>query len=389
MRTFSIGAASLAILGLLFVASQAQAQEKQSPMRFLSAVKPVELQTDGKSVRYYMVTPMRPVKLQVNQPMTLLVAARPLAASGKTAFRVALGGEVKATKTLQVEAAQVATLTNGIKVGGQQVTALEVTQVPATVSVQSKGPIVVRFGSRKSSTSTPPLTNEPPDTAGTSTTDPPGGSTAADAPGDDAPEPPDTNLEGGVPVMPLIRRRVERLSLGIKSMAVVPTGPVDPIYGEGLTNVYFGAEIRYSMPFAQRRFGVALEGGRYELLDREVVTATDPFGSSISEDVTVHSSIVPLMADFVFKQPFGGRKRAVFAAVGGGVAFLDQEEEVAFRPTTRSSQTQFGARGRLGFEQKIAGNFLVLETSYLHLLNASGEPFLGGAFAGLQYRFVF
>jgi hypothetical protein len=198
-------------------------------------------------------------------------------------------------------------------------------------------------------------------------------------------------MAGAMP-LPLIRRRVERLGLGPRIAYVVPAGPVDG-GTDGTSNLFAGAELRFTPSLFDRQLSFTGEGGVYVLRDVEPLSATSPFGMASAGEVTVSTRIVPLLGGAVWRVKLGSDRRAAFAGANGGVVLTTRTEEVDFRAPTRTSDTRAGAQARVGYEQKVGPGRTVLEASYLHVTAGEesdlNDTYLGGAFVGMQYRLIF
>lgn len=395
-KSVLLAAALVAGTSMIPQFSSAQGTDK-SPLRFLSRTDPIDVTAGGKTVRYFRVTPGKPLKMEVSEPMELVLNVLPLLAPdaipdvGDTVkLRVSVANHKSLSASVPIDPKRLTKLADGSTASAPKRLRLPI-KAAGRITIQARsGRAAVTFSVRPAAKSV--ATGATGGTLGSVDGDQTDSGDTGDA-GETVAEPvPDEGTApdptAGLPIVPMIRKRVERLSLGVKTGAIIPTGPVDAIYGAGIENVYFGAEIRYSLPFAQRRFGLSVEAGRYVLVDEEDLVGTDPFGGSVNDQVRVTHEVVPLIGDFVFKQPLGS-KQAVFVGVGGGMALTAQTESVEFRPDVTTRSSQVAARARGGYEMKVGPGRLVLEGAYLHLLNETGTPFLGGAFGGLQYRFVF
>lgn len=375
----------------------AAAQAPTPPLRIVGKAQAVTFQENGQTRTYYKLVPGKPLELATAGEMTLLLPARAIGGGARAPSISVLvtspGATPKAQKeTLSVVGGQVA-LSDGAKAFAPRVVRVPIPFATATVrlSVDFAPGAIVGFARVPLEGATAAAATPTPAPAATP-------SVAAASPLGD-PAAPDPSLGAGpggdptmgMPIMPLplIRRRVERLGIGPRVAYMIPAGAVDP----GSSNVYAGAELRVTVPAFERSLAFTAEGGTYTLTDTEPLNATSPFGVATENEVTVSTRVVPLLGGAIWRVKLGSNDRqAVFAGANGGIVLATRTEEIEFRGATSESETRYGAQARLGVEKKIGPGRTVLEASYLHVTPSEDEQndtYLGGAFLGLQYRFVF
>lgn len=382
------------------------------PLRITSKAEPVTFMEGGAQRTYYRILPGKPIELGTIGEMTLLVPVRALGDGMPGAMMNSVTVEVIAQGVAPVKVTEVLSnagptvqLSNGFLGMAPKVIRVPINVPAATVriSVDLAPGAAVGFARQPAATiaqATPtpaatPLAAVTPKPSTTPRATPLPTAVAAATPipppvvgTDPALDP----MSLAVVPLPLIRRRPERLGLGPRVAYVVPTGAVDT-GGDATSNLFAGAELRFTPLMLDRRVGVTLESGAYKLQDTEPLNATTPFGVATSGDVKVTMQVVPVLGGLVYRQRLGsGDKQAVFAGANGGVVLATRTEETEFRDARRSSETRVGAQGRMGYERRIGPGRTVLEASYLHVTESEDElndTYIGGAFLGLQYRFVF
>jgi len=405
--------ASALLLWVTPALSQAQAPPPPPPLKIVSVSERVMFTENGVAQSFFKVVPERPLKLATSGAMTLVVFVRPLAGSRQldVSITVDAGGAPKLMTSSISASLPVITLSDGSAAYAAKVISVPIDGAMASVSVEiPSGAAVVGFARMPhpgasapvAAAPTPAPASTPAPVAPTPTPAAPllpGGSTATALklpgapvlPGASAPANPALPVAMALPGGTLIRRRVERLSLGAKVAAVVPAGAVDPLYGDGTTNVYLGAELRATLPVMERKISLCAEAGTYQLKDIASVQNTSPFGSSLDADVTVTTKVIPIVGSVVYKVKLS-EHRALYAGAGGGPVLTSRTEEIAFRNPTTTSETRMAGIGRAGAEQKVGPGRVVLEGSYIHVLSGKDPrdtTYLGGALVGLQYRFIF
>lgn len=379
------------------------------PLRIVSKAEPITFAEGGATRTYYRIAPGKPIELGTVGEMTLMIPVR--------AIGDRLGGAIMTSVTVEISAPGVATsvvkeilsgggpavtLSNGMDALAPKVLRIPITQPAANVkiSVDTAPGAVVGFARA-------PL-------AGITGVSPAATPTAVSTPVRPAPTPRATDVAAATPMptpvptasvsdpaldpmnlavmpLPLIRRRVERLGIGPRVAYVIPTGAVDA-GSDGTSNLFAGAELRFTPAMLDRRLSLTLEGGTYKLQDVEPLNSTSPFGIATEGEVKITTQVVPMLSGLVFRQKLGSEKQAVFAGANGGIVLATRTEEVDFRPARSSSETRFGGQGRIGYERRMGPGRTVVEASYLHVTPGDddlNDTYLGGAFMGLQYRFVF
>lgn len=387
---------------LLLLAAPALAQGPAAtpqPFKIVSGEERVTANDKGVSQSYYKVVPGRPLKIIASGPMLVLMPARPIVGSGAIFQPIDLavtvdplnGTSPKVFRETLTDEPGLVTLSDNSMAAGAKVLKIPIEVATAHVMVSVGAGSGAVIGLARTPLPYTPVTVTPQATptpaviaAATPIAQPtpllmPGGNPRA--PG------------GGivVPGGPLIRRKAERLSLGTRVDAVVPAGSVDPLYGDGATNVYVGAELRFTFPQMDRKLSLSAETGSYQLKDVAPIAVTGPFASTIDTDVTITTRVTPVLGSLLYKIKLG-EKRALFASGGGGVVLTSRTEEVSFRDPTTTADTRPAAVGRAGFEQKIGPGRVVVEGAYLHVVPGTGQnkdTYLGGGLFGLQYRFIF
>ncbi len=403
----------------LMTAAPALAQAP--PLKIVGGSKKVTFNENRQVQTYFRIEPGKSLKLATNGSMLLLVPARPLigvAGQAKAEILVSVGAPGKAPQTYRetlTDQPPMVTLSDGTLASGPKVLRIPIESASAMVEISTSsepGAIVGFARAPLPKVATPKATPVPipmpgmpmpgatPKVAMPMPMPMPGGggtSTAATS----MPMPGGAGVPAPVlvPTGPLIRRKVERLSLGPKVAAVVPAGSVSPPGGGDLSNLYLGAEMRFTFPVLERRFSIGAEAGQYTLRDVENAYATTPFGATLETEVEVSTRVTPILAGAQWKMKMGGDRRAVFFGAAGGPVLTSRTETVTFRDPVQSEEMRFGAQGRLGFEQKLGPGRAVIEASWIHVTESAKkdetsatqtiDPYLGGALLGLQYRFVF
>lgn len=379
------------------------------PLRIVGSANPVTFQEGGATQTYYRLAPGKPIELATSGPMVLLVPARAIGeiagavtrtltvvvlvpGAAPVTYREVLPDARATGKTVDLSDNSFALPMKMIRVpitAPAATVRINVDVVPGAVVGFARSPLAgISAAPTPRPAATPVAAVSPAKTplpAVASATPAPTPAATLDTP----PEDPAASM----PMMPLplIRRRVERLGLGPRVAYVFPTGAVDT-GGDAGSNVFAGAELRFTPSIFERALSFTAEGGVYTLRDVEPLNATTPFGISTEGNVTVSTRVVPLLGGTLWRVKISGDKRAVFAGANGGVVLATRTEEVDFRDSRSTSETRFGAQARVGFDQKLGPGRTVIEASYLHVTAGEDEvndTYLGGALLGLQYRFVF
>lgn len=404
--------------GLLLVALPAslfaQARGKPlPPLRITSKAQPLTFVEGGATRTYYRIAPGKPIELGTSGEMTLMIPVR--------AIRDRLGGALMTSVSVELSAPGVApsvmkeilsrggppvALSNGMDALAPKVLRIPIPYPSATVkiSVDTQPGAVVGFArgplagiSAVSPTATPAAASTPvraaptPKPTAVAAATPAPAATPTPAATGGISDPALDPMSLAVMPLPLIRRKVERLGIGPRIAYMVPTGAVDS-GGDATNNLFAGAELRFTPKLLDRRFSVTLESGTYKLQDVEPLNSTSPFGIATAGEVVVTTQVVPVLSGLVFRQKIGSDRQALFVGANGGVVLATRTEEVDFRAPRHSSETRLGGQGRIGYERKMGPGRTVVEASYLHVTPGEDElndTYLGGAFMGLQYRFVF
>ena len=348
----------------LAVAGTSHAAENP-PLTFQSSPDKVPLTEGGANRVWYRVSPGKPLRLMAAEPMMLVLTARPIAGSeGDPTLSVDVGGTRALAESLPWSGATVAG--PGLVAGPSRMLRVTVSAPRRAVSVSvDRGSALLVFGMQPVTIAQPAATPSPGDAT--------------------APPPPPMPM----PPIPLIPKQVERLSLIPKIGAMMPLGAVDGPAPGGMDNLYLGAELRYSLPMLERRLSVGADVGTYRVQDSEAIVGTTPLRASVDEEVEVGWRVTPVLASAVYR--LAGSKRAgVYAGAGAGVAALSRRETVEFRAPDTTTSTAPAVQARVGVERRAGPGRVVIEASYLHVVNdPDTEPYLGGPLGGIHYRFAF
>lgn len=335
-------------------------------LRFLGPAEKVTLTEAGRSSTLYRVTPGRSVRIGTSGAMSLLVTARPFVDAAATPVTLgivvtdAAGVATTRTESLPPDAATRVAIPGGAVAAGPRVIRVPIAAASATVELR----VDAGSGALVSFARTGYL---PPVTASAARPEP-----ALD----------DSVLEA----IPMIRKAVERLSIGPRAGVVIPARG-DLAFG-GLANVYAGAEVRFTPPQLERRLSLCLEAALYEVRDRDAIVGAEPIGSSAAGDVRTATRVVPVMAGLRYRLPIAD-SLGLHAAAGGGAAFLRHTERVGFRDDRATSNATGAAYVRVGADRKIGrGRALSLDVSWIHPLDAS-RGYGGGLVTGVHYRLLY
>ena len=411
-----------ALLLAVPLTSTAQAPPAATPpLRIVGSANPVTFREGGAMQTYYRLAPGKPIELATSGPMVLVVPARAIGeitgsvqrtitivvivpGTAPVTYREVLPGSTAPGATVDLSDQSLALPSKLMRVpiaAASSTVRITVDAAPGAIvgfaraplagisAAPTPKPVVTPAVAVATPVATPGAGKTPVPTATpiavAAATPPPSGLDAAMGGGEDP-------LAGmAMMPLPLIRRKVERLGLGPRVAYVFPTGAVDGGSEEN-SNIYAGAELRFTPSFFERALSFTAEGGVYTLRDVEPLNATSPFGIATEGEVRVSTRVVPLLGGTTWRMKISGDKRAVFVGANGGVVLATRTEEVEFRGPTTTSETRFGGQGRVGFEQKLGPGRTVVEASYLHVTPGEDElndTYLGGALLGLQYRFVF
>lgn len=347
------GLAFVASLVALTLAAVDGGAAENPPLTFVSSPDKVPMSDGGTSRTWYRISEGKPLRLLAAEPMMLVLTARPMAGGGDPTLSIAVTGASAITETLS-------------SAGGMRQLRAPVIAAKSAITISvDRGFALVVFGMQPLASAQAVPTPVP-------------GNTAA------PPAPPPM-----MPMIPLIPKQVERLSLVPKIGAMVPLGAVDGPQAGGIDNLYLGAELRYSLPMMERRLAIGAELGTFRVRDTETIAGTTPFRASVNDEVEVGWRVTPILATAVYR--LAGSKRAgLYAGAGAGVAAISRRETVALRAPDTTTTTAPAAQARLGVERRAGPGRVVIEASFLHVMNdAETEPYLGGPLGGIHYRFAF
>ena len=366
---------ALLALASIFVATAAHAAPPAAapvaPLRFIGTAEKVTLSENGAAPQtMYRLTHTAPVKLATTGQMSLLLTARPLLAAGAKAEPItvtvvltdASGASATMRETFAPDATTRIAAGAGLTASAPRTVRIPIASAIATVELRAdRAPGALLSFSRTGFS----------------------GASVAMSPGRTDPKLDESVLEA----IPMIRKSVERFSVGPRAGFVVPPGG-DLAFG-GLANVYLGAEMRFTPPQLERRLAVCLEGALYEIRDRETIVGTEPIGSSDAGDVLVATRVAPVMAGLRYRFSFA-ESLGLFAAGGGGAAFTQRIETVRFRDDRSRGGVTGAAFVRVGADRKVGrGRSLAFDVTYLHLLDGKNTGYLGGLVTGVHYRLLY
>ena len=386
------------LLAVALCASVAMAAD--SPITMLTPSDKVTLTEGLSKSTWFRVTTERPMRIVAAKPMTLVLNVRPVISNGNPVLTARiLDGKTFTEILSSPTGASVATGPNGLVAGPMRPLRIDVVEPNSEILVSiDRGAALLVFGIQPRAVATP--TPKPAKTAVAVATPAPSGTplsvAAAPTPEPSSLDSPDANGDEGdgmpapLPMpMLLIPKQVERLSLIPKVGAVMPLGAVDPPAAGGIDNLYLGAELRYSLPMLERRLSLGLDAGTYRVRDTEALVGTTPFHASVDDEVEVGWRVTPVVLGAAYRLT-SSKRFGLYAGAGGGVAAISRQEKVEFRAPDTKTQSAPVAQARLGAEQRAGPGRIVLEVSYLHVVNdLEADPYLGGPLAGIHYRFAF
>lgn len=365
MRTLAVVLAALALLPVRL------ALAAEPPLRFVGAADKATVTEKGVSQSVYKVTPDKPIRLATSGAMTLVVTARAIvieadAAAPSPVLTLAVSGSAGGVN--------LATVRETIAVDGT-------TRLPVSAWLAASAPKTVRV----------------PIAAKTAFVD-----IRAEAPGilltfarTAYGAPVATTLAGTEPrlddsvlaAIPMIRKSVERFSVGAKAGLLVPAG-AEQGFG-GFQNLYAGAELRFTPPQLERRLSIAVEGGVYQVRDRETIGGVEPIGPSGGGDIVIATRVSPLLAGVGYRFELGGTY-AVRTAAGLGASFNARTEQVRFRPDRSRTEARPAAFVRAGLDRRIGrGRAVAIEAGWLHDFAGRDDGYVGGFVSTLHYRMLY
>lgn len=359
MRAFALVLAAL-LPGLAL----AQTPATPPPLRFVGTVEKVVVTQDGTAQSLYKASPGKPLRMSTSGAMTLVLTARPLidksvSKPSPVSITILVAGTgsapVIAKDSLAVDGMR-GEVTAALAAGPSKTIRLPIPTNAAMVEISAEGAGVAIAFSRTAYVA-PVASLEP-------------------------------SLDDSVlAAIPMIRKSVEKFSVGAKAGVVVPGG-ADLGWGGGSQNLYAGGELRFTPPQLERRLSICLESGIYELHESRTIVATQPIGSNDAGDLSRSTRIVPLLLGASWRVPIG-EETALHAGAGAGMGFTRRIESVRFR----SDRTTTGSVGagylRFAADRKIGrGRVLALEGTWLHA--AGDDPtYLGGFVTTLHYRVTY
>lgn len=370
-RLFLLALSLLASLPALAADIVAAAPAAPAPLRFIGAVEKATVTQNGVSQVVYKVTPQKPIRIATSGAMTLVVTARAIVVEkNATAPSPTLTFAVTGTSGGVV----LATLRESITVDGS-------TRLPVSAGLAASAQKTVRVPIAQSSTFVEITSDEPGALVTFSRT-------AYAAPVATTATGTEPRLDDSVlAAIPLIRKSVERFSVGAKAGMLVPGG-ADQGFGS-LQNMYVGAELRFTPPQLERRLSVSLEGGVYQVRDRETILGAEPIGSSDGGDVVIATRVSPLLVGVGYRFELGDTY-ALRASTGFGASVNARTEEVRFRADKTHTETRPAAFVRAGLGRRIGrGRAVALETGWLHDFAGRDDGYVGGFVTTVHYRMLY
>lgn len=358
-------------LALVATALARPALAANPPMRFVGPVEKATVTQNGVSQAVYKVTPGKPVRIATSGSMTLVVTARAIvietdAAAPSPMLTLAVSGTAGGAALSTVRESITVDATTRLPVSAWiAASAAKSVRVPigvpaAFVDITADAPGVLLTFSRAGYAA--PV--------------------ASDAPGTEP------RLDDSVlAAIPMIRKSVERFSVGAKAGMFVPAG-ADQGFG-GFHNLYAGAELRFTPPQLERRLSIAIEGGVYRVRERETILGAEPIGSSEGGDVVIGTRVSPLLVGAGYRFE-AGDDWALRASAGAGASFHVRTEKVRFRGDVSRNETRPAVFLRGGVDRKIGrGRAIAIEAGWLHDFAGTGDEYVGGFMTTVHYRVLY